>query len=686
MVDHDVNIAIIGAGLSGLSTSYHLGHPDDAVIFEAKQHYGGHVHSEYRDGFTWDDGPHISFTSNEYIKHLFAQSVDDAYEDLDIKAVNYFRGNWIDHPAQTSLWQVPEPLRSRCVQSFLETAGREHAPPRNYEEWLHQAMGPVFADTFPAAYTRKYWTTEPRNMDVDWIGLRVLRPEISEVVEGAKGPLPKSMYYVNTRSARYPSKAGFFSYCHRLAEGADIRYGMRLAAVDLGRRELRFEDGTTVTYRHLVSTIPLPMLIAASTDVPDDVREATSRLRSTRFYRIDVAVNHPSRREELWYYIYDEDKLCVRLSVTERFAPEQRPRRQDRHPGRGLRLRRSSRSRPIRRRSRRASSASSSKWGWSTRRRRSSRRIARWCRPVRFSTTSSGARSCARSTTSSTGTASSRVGRYAEWKYLMTDACVLGGRRAARQLRGEDDDVDWTGVAITDDDVPQPESARASGRSAATMKVVIFCGGMGLRLREHTEQIPKPMVSIGYRPILWHVMRYYAHYGHTDFILCLGYKADVIKDYFLSYNETLTNDFILEKGGGQVTLLRSDIDDWRITFVDTGLTANIGQRLKAVEPFLEDDEVFLANYADVLTDAPLPDMIRQFENSHAIGQMLIVQPNYTFHIIDADDDGGVRAINNVRDAAMWINGGYFVFRREIFDFIRSGRRARPRTVRASHGG
>jgi glucose-1-phosphate cytidylyltransferase len=204
------------------------------------------------------------------------------------------------------------------------------------------------------------------------------------------------------------------------------------------------------------------------------------------------------------------------------------------------------------------------------------------------------------------------------------------------------------------------------------VKVVIFCGGMGLRLREHAEQIPKPMVTIGYRPILWHVMRYYAHYGHKEFILCLGYKADVIKDYFLSYNEALTNDFILEKGGGQITLLQSDIDDWRISFVDTGLNANIAQRLQAVEPFLGDDEVFLANYADVLTDAPLPEMVQQFESQRAVGQMMIVQPNYTFHIVDAGGDGRVRAINDVRNASMWINGGYFVLRREIFDSIRPG--------------
>jgi glucose-1-phosphate cytidylyltransferase len=204
------------------------------------------------------------------------------------------------------------------------------------------------------------------------------------------------------------------------------------------------------------------------------------------------------------------------------------------------------------------------------------------------------------------------------------------------------------------------------------MKVVIFCGGMGLRLREHEEQLPKPMIPIGYRPMLWHVMRWYAHFGHTEFILCLGYKADAIKEYFLSYNEALTNDFVLEKGGREVTLLRSDIDNWRISFVDTGLTANVGQRLKAVERFVGDDDVFLANYADVLTDAHLPSMIDEFYRRDAIAQMMTVQPNYTFHLVDADDNGLVHHMKDVKEADLWINGGHFVFRREVFDFIEEG--------------
>src|SRR5512138_1076723 len=145
------------------------------------------------------------------------------------------------------------------------------------------------------------------------------------------------------------------------------------------------------------------------------------------------------------------------------------------------------------------------------------------------------------------------------------------------------------------------------------MKVVLFCGGLGMRLREYSESIPKPMVPVGYRPILWHLMRYYAHFGHNEFILCLGYKGDSIKKYFLEYDETVSNDFVMTEGGRKVDLLASDIQDWKITFVDTGMSANIGQRLKAIEGHIGENETFLANYSDGLSDLPLPEVIQYFE-------------------------------------------------------------------------
>jgi len=204
------------------------------------------------------------------------------------------------------------------------------------------------------------------------------------------------------------------------------------------------------------------------------------------------------------------------------------------------------------------------------------------------------------------------------------------------------------------------------------MKVVLFCGGLGMRMREHSDTIPKPMVPIGYRPVLWHLMRYYAHYGHKDFILCLGYQADVIKQYFLNYEETLSNDFVLQDGGKSVTLLGSDVHDWKITFVDTGLNANIGTRLKRVQPHLEGEEAFLANYADVVTDAPLPALIEQFERQQATALVMCVKPNYTFHFIESAEQGWATHIQDVQTSDAWINGGFFVLRSEIFDYMVEG--------------
>ncbi len=205
------------------------------------------------------------------------------------------------------------------------------------------------------------------------------------------------------------------------------------------------------------------------------------------------------------------------------------------------------------------------------------------------------------------------------------------------------------------------------------MKVVIFCGGQGLRLREYSENTPKPMVPVGHRPIIWHLMKYYAHYGHTEFILAMGYRSDVIKDYFLNYNECLSNDFVLTGGGRDLKLLSSDIDNWKITFVDTGINSNIGQRLLAVRKHLGDDEMFLANYADCLTDAPLPDMIDVVKRDpNRVASFISVKPSYSFHAIRHGDNGHVSDLVDGSDAGIWINGGYLVFRREIFNYFAPG--------------
>jgi len=204
------------------------------------------------------------------------------------------------------------------------------------------------------------------------------------------------------------------------------------------------------------------------------------------------------------------------------------------------------------------------------------------------------------------------------------------------------------------------------------MKVVLFCGGLGLRLRDYAENIPKPMATIGYRPILWHVMKYYAHYGHKDFILCLGHRADTIKNYFVNYDEYVSNDFVLSAGGKNIDLINRDIHDWRITFADTGITSNVGQRLKAVEKYLEGEETFLANYSDGLTDLPLPQQIEDFRRHGKVASFLCICPNLSYHLVSLDGNNVVTNIEDANKSSLRINGGYFVFKKEIFSYLKDG--------------
>ena len=205
------------------------------------------------------------------------------------------------------------------------------------------------------------------------------------------------------------------------------------------------------------------------------------------------------------------------------------------------------------------------------------------------------------------------------------------------------------------------------------MKVVLFCGGLGMRMREGPASAPKPMNMIGDRPLLWHVMRYYAHFGHTEFILCLGYGASAVKDYFIHYDETQSNDFTLVAGGRNIEMHSTDITDWNISFIDTGLRSTIGERLMRVRALVENEEMFLANYADTLTDAPLDQLVARFRRSpDAVVSMLAVPPVSTHHVVEVDDNGEVTGVRAVADLMQYENGGYFVMRPSIFDVLRDG--------------
>jgi len=204
------------------------------------------------------------------------------------------------------------------------------------------------------------------------------------------------------------------------------------------------------------------------------------------------------------------------------------------------------------------------------------------------------------------------------------------------------------------------------------MKVVLFCGGFGTRLREFSETIPKPLVDIGNRPIIWHLMKYYANQGHKDFILCLGYRGELIKEYFLEYNEYKSNNFCIQNGGRDIKLFNRDIADWKITFIDTGLNSTIGTRLKAIEPYLEEDEIFLANYSDGLSNIVLQQHIDHLIARNAVASFATVKPWQSIHTVGLDGSGIVTNITKISDSDLWVNGGFFVMTRDIFKYLKAG--------------
>jgi glucose-1-phosphate cytidylyltransferase len=205
------------------------------------------------------------------------------------------------------------------------------------------------------------------------------------------------------------------------------------------------------------------------------------------------------------------------------------------------------------------------------------------------------------------------------------------------------------------------------------VKVVLFCGGLGTRLREHSETIPKPLVTVGNQPIVWHLMRYYAHYGHRDFVLCLGYRGDLIREYFLNHKEQMYNDFTLHQGSRRIELHQRDASDWNVTCVDTGLHSKIGERLRRVRKYLDGEPEFLANYSDALANVPLDQVITDFRCKRAIATFVSVRSPDSFTAVQHAADGTVTAIGAAaHDCHLRINGGFFVLRHEIFEHLGEG--------------
>jgi protoporphyrinogen oxidase len=282
------------------------------VVYDKNSYYGGHTAS-FRDraGFVFDIGPHISFSKDQRIQDLFASYVDQKYESIQIKLNNYWRGLRITHPVQLHLNALPNDLIVEIIADFVREQARER-PIANYEEWLIGSFGRKFAELFPLQYTRKYHLTSAANLSTDWLGPRIYRPSLEELLRGALAPWKPELHYIT--HFRYPTTGGFFSYLRGLPAIADLRLEHQLVAVDPKRRELRFANGVMTGYSALISSVPLPDLVPLITDAPRDVVEASQRLACSTCVLVNVGVNRSDLSESHMTYFYDEDVCFTRLS------------------------------------------------------------------------------------------------------------------------------------------------------------------------------------------------------------------------------------------------------------------------------------------------------------------------------------------------------------------------------------
>jgi protoporphyrinogen oxidase len=310
-------VVVLGSGMGGLGALHRLRENGAAaVVYERNPYIGGHTASHvYEGGWTFDEGPHISFTRNERIKSLLAANIEGRYATLDIKVNNYWRGHWIKHPAPVNLHGLPAKLVAKILEDFIAAHHAPAAPVRNYEDWLRASYGNTFAETFPMEYTVKYHTTTAANLNTDWIGPRLYQANLSEVLLGALAPSTTNVHYVNQVESRYPCEGGFASYLPAFVQNAQVHLGHEVKVIDPQERKLTFANGKSAGYQHLISSIPLPSLIPMITGTPRDVLAAAGRLACSEIVIVNLGIDRPDLLDAHWSYFYDRDVCFSRLST-----------------------------------------------------------------------------------------------------------------------------------------------------------------------------------------------------------------------------------------------------------------------------------------------------------------------------------------------------------------------------------
>jgi protoporphyrinogen oxidase len=318
-------VAVLGTGMAGFGAWHVLrDQPHEVVLYDKSTYAGGHTTSwTFEPGFIFDEGPHVSFTKDERVQGLLAEAVDNEFEEIQYELDNYWRGHWVTHPAQCNLHGLPVDVVTKIIADFVEESNGPDRDIQTYEDWLVASYGRTFADEFPAAYTRKYHTTSPANMTTDWIGPRMYRPSLEEVLRGALAPAAPNVHYVT--GFRYPTRGGFASYLGKFIATAPIELGHEAVKIDPVQRSVEFATGRPVSYDGLISSVPLPDLLRIIEGVPSDVREAGSLLACSSCVLVNVAVSRPDVTDKHIKYFYDKDILFSRLCFPSLMSPNNAP-------------------------------------------------------------------------------------------------------------------------------------------------------------------------------------------------------------------------------------------------------------------------------------------------------------------------------------------------------------------------
>jgi protoporphyrinogen oxidase len=312
-----VDVLILGAGVAGLATALKARQVGrEAVIFEANDRAGGLLDNFMLQGFRFDNAVHLSFATEPEVRKIFDRT---EFLTHPADAWNFEEDKWLKHPVQNNLYNLPANQKVNLIKSFLR---RPDLKEDDYESWLRHQYGSLISERYPIPYTKKYWDTPATQLSTTWIGNRMRRAELDEILLGAFTAETPNTYYI--KEVRYPKKGGYRSFIEPLIAESDIEYNHQACNLNLKNKTVTFNNGKQVQYATLISSIPLPVLVSITENVPDDIKKASKFLAATSIDLISVGFNKHIIKD-LWFYIYDSDILASRAYSPSVKSPDNAP-------------------------------------------------------------------------------------------------------------------------------------------------------------------------------------------------------------------------------------------------------------------------------------------------------------------------------------------------------------------------